>query len=100
VTVGLFAPRARRQLDDILDYLEQNAGVKVAETYARRFLLAIERIEEFPQSGTKRPELDERVRVVFVAPYIIFYDYIAVEDVVQVTAIRHFRRLTTPPDLR
>lgn len=99
MTDGVFAPRAQRQLNEILDYLERHAGEKIAETYARRFLLAVERIEAFPLSGLKRPELDERVRVVFVAPYIMFYDYSEADDIVQVTAIRHFRRLTEPADL-
>ena len=42
---------AEADLDEILDYLEREAGPRVAEDYGRRFRVCLERHVEFLASG-------------------------------------------------
>src|SRR5579885_2008737 len=61
--------------DGILSYLAQEAGVQVAEKYARQFRVAIERLLNWPESGAPRPHLGEAVRIAVVSPYVLIYEY-------------------------
>lgn len=83
---------ARRDFDDIIDYLKAVAGSRVAAKYARNIRAAINRLTDFPGLGTPRPELGDATRVLVVDPYLIFYDGGPDSRAVLVLRILHGRR--------
>lgn len=52
---------AESDTSDILDYLEREAGPRIAEDFGRRFRVAIERFVDLPETGPPRPLLGENV---------------------------------------
>jgi toxin ParE1/3/4 len=91
----IVTPQAESDVGDILDYLEQNAGLKVAESYDRRFRLAIERVVQHPATGAPRPALGRDTRMAIVWPYLLIYDHARAEDIVTLLRILHGRRRVT-----
>lgn len=79
-------------IDDILDYLERDAGSKTAVAYAERFAAQIERIAAFPGHGTLRPALSAETRVALVYPYLLIYDYSSAEDRATLLRVLHGKR--------
>jgi toxin ParE1/3/4 len=84
----------------ILTYLAQEAGLKVAEDYERRFGLAIERLVQHPAMGAPRPQLGRSARMAIVWPYLLVYDYVGVDDTLTLLRVLHGRRKITPELLR
>jgi len=74
MTQLIVTPEAEADITEILDYLRTKAGPSIAETYRSRFLSAFRRLKAFPNSGSRRAEIDETVRIAVVYPYIIFHE--------------------------
>jgi len=85
---------------EILDYLAREAGSAVAGIYAKRFLTALERITDIPESGAPRGALGPASRVVIVYPYILIYDYSKADDTVTLLRILHGKRNISGDDLK
>jgi len=86
---------AEADLYEILDYLEQEAGARVAEDYARRFRLCLERHVESPGIGAPRPALGPGTRIGIVRPCILVYDYTEADDTLTLLRILHGKRNIT-----
>jgi toxin ParE1/3/4 len=95
-----FSPEAVRDLLEIVDYLADVAGQSVARRYNEEFRRAIDNLRDLPASGSPRPEFGVDVRIVIVRPYLVFYEFKAVEDVVYVLRLLHGRRNVTAQLLR
>src|SRR3954468_20300601 len=80
--------QAESDVGDILNYLEQYAGLEVAESYDRRFRHAIERVVRDPATGAPR----SATRMAIVWPYLLIYDHAQAEDTVTLLRILHGRR--------
>lgn len=86
---------AESDTSDILDYLQQEAGSRVAEDFGRRFRIAIERFVDLPETGSPRPLLGGNIRVSIVFPYILIYEYVREDDTVTLLRVLHGRRNIT-----
>jgi plasmid stabilization system protein ParE len=93
-------PRVRRDRDDILRYLAREAGAGAVRKYAERFRDATLRLTEMPGSGSLRPELGFRCRLVVIAPYLLIYDYDPAHGQVTLLRILHGKRGITERLLR
>lgn len=76
----------------ILDDLARRAGLAVADRYDAAFETLFERLTVHPQSGVRRPQLGPDLRIALVAPFIVFYDFIELEDLVRILRVAHDRR--------
>jgi plasmid stabilization system protein ParE len=65
--------RARDDIDQIIDFLLQEAGPRVASAYAKRFSDQIELLTHFPGVGTPKPIYGKHVRRLVVFPYVLYY---------------------------
>jgi plasmid stabilization system protein ParE len=72
---------ARDDVRDIVQYLEDHAGPRTALRYAVDFDAALNRIAEMPGTGSPRQYLGVGVRMVMVAPYLMFYEIVSSGDV-------------------
>ena len=86
--------RAQADFDEILDDLTRVAGQRTADKYGRGIQASINRVSEFPGTGSPRSEIGSGIRVVVVRPYLIFYE-IAEDDSVMVLRILHGHRNIT-----
>jgi toxin ParE1/3/4 len=86
---------AETDANDILDYLEREAGPRVAGDFGRRFRIAIGRFVDLPETGPPRPALGLNVRVSIVFPYVLIYEYSRDDDAVTLLRILHGRRNIT-----
>ncbi|MCZ7594328.1 MAG: type II toxin-antitoxin system RelE/ParE family toxin [Hyphomicrobium sp.] len=91
----LVAAEAEGDIDDILDYLEREAGRATAAAYAERFAAEIQRIADFPGHATSRPALGGETRVGLVYPYLLIYDYSAADE--EATLLRVCTASATSP---
>ncbi len=91
----IVAAEAEADLDDILDYLINNAGPRTAAAYGERFASAIERILAHPGAGFPRPLLGDDARISIVYPYVLIYDFVAVDDLVTLLRVFHGKREIT-----
>jgi toxin ParE1/3/4 len=64
---------ARRDIREIVDYIEAEAGRAIAVSVARRIRAKIETLERNAQRYRERTELGHGRRALSVAPYLIFY---------------------------
>ena len=72
---------ALRDLDEIADYIALDK-VSAAEKLVKNVFLAVKRLENFPKSGRKPPELDALdFRELLVGPCRIFYQIKNVDEV-------------------
>jgi toxin ParE1/3/4 len=65
-------PRAIRDVDEIWQWIGAE-DVVAAERWSRRIVTATDRLTEFSNSGTPRPELGPGVRSVVVGRYLVLY---------------------------
>jgi toxin ParE1/3/4 len=86
---------ADSDFDNILTYLQQQAGERVAVDFGRRFDLTLRRLAQFPRSGSPRPALGAIARVARVSPYLPIYDYDGEDEAVILLRILHERRNIT-----
>jgi toxin ParE1/3/4 len=87
--------RFRSDIDSILRYLEDVAGPRSADNYARRFRVTIDRLVQFPQSGAPRPMLGAGARAAVIPPYILIYDYDPGDENLVLLRVLHERREIT-----
>jgi len=86
------SPEAAADIDDILDWLEREAGRAIALRYARRFRAAFSHLMAFPEIGARRRKLHADTRIWAVAPYVIFYRLATDTETVLVIRTLHGRR--------
>lgn len=91
---------AKVDISKTLDYLERTAGRATAARYSRRFQAAVDRLLVFPESGAPRPLLGGRTRVVVIYPYLMFYDYQAVDGQLAILRVLHGKMAITEEILR
>jgi plasmid stabilization system protein ParE len=87
------SPAARSDIVEITNYLQGEAGKAIGLRYALHFDSALDRLIEFPYSGSPRPRFGLNIRVVVIAPYLLFYRSDA--DHVTVLRILHGNRHLT-----
>jgi len=88
------APRARRDLIEIGDYLERVAGSRTALRWMTRIETKALGLATQPYSGAEDPELGGRRRVL-VRPYLIIYRIVSGERVRIVRIVHGARDLPT-----
>ena len=91
----LVTPEAEADINDILDYLHREAGARVAASYGRKFATLIERLVESPGIGAPRPALGPHARIGIIQPYLLIYDFTAVDDTLTLLRVVHGRRNIT-----
>ncbi len=89
------APRADRDVAEIVGYLSAAAGARVADKYIDLFDALAERLSVYPETGAPRPRWGARTRIGIVEPYLVIYDYAAASDSVVVLRILHGHRRIT-----
>jgi toxin ParE1/3/4 len=80
---------------EILAYLEREAGPSIAAEYGRRFLSALERLIDLPETGAPRPSLGPCARIGIVSPYVLIYDFVREDNSLVLLRILHGRRNIT-----
>jgi len=68
------SPSARRDLDEIWDYLAREAGVPIADAVAARLFAAMRRAADHPLLYRPRPEFTGAPDRINVSRYAIFYE--------------------------
>ena len=68
MTTIKFAPRAKRDLEDVLVYLTEMAGEGTTQKYAGEFADAVDLIQTMPAMGALRPRLGENIRAILFYP--------------------------------
>jgi toxin ParE1/3/4 len=84
----------------ILEYIEGQAGARVASAFAGSFRRTIERLVALPFSGAPRPSLGAHARIAVVFPYVLIWDYTQENVTVTLLRILHGRRNITRDLLR
>lgn len=80
---------ARRDLDDIWDYLASEAGLEIADAVLARLFEAMYRAEERPFLHRQRPDYTGGPRQITVFRYAIFYEPLPEEDGIFVWRVVH-----------
>ncbi len=70
------SPEASADIEEIVDWLEREAGREVALRYAERFRAAFGHLLTFPEIGARRRRLHADMRIWAVAPYVVFYRFV------------------------
>jgi plasmid stabilization system protein ParE len=96
MTRVIVSAKARREQNEILQYLKQEAGAKTAAKYAAKFRDMAARLKDFPELGAMRPALGPAARVTVISPYLVIYDYDEARDLVTVLRVLHGRRDIKP----
>jgi plasmid stabilization system protein ParE len=91
---------ADADLEEILAYLEREAGPRVAESYGRKIGECLVNLVAFPGIGTRRPALGPETRIGIVRPYILIYDYTTATDTLTLLRIVHGKRNITASLIR
>ena len=86
--------------EDIITYLNDEAGRTTAAKYSHLFDDAYERLADYPESGSPKPQLGREARQCIIDPYVMIYDYAPVDDTVVILRILHGSRRITPRLLR
>ena len=68
-----FALAARRDLDEIWEYLAERGGLEAAERFVSRIEQQCRLLASVPEAGRRRGELAPELRSFPVGPYVIFY---------------------------
>lgn len=87
---------AQADFDEIIDYLVNVAGSRIAVDYAERLRASVNLVAQSPGIGSPRRHLGPETRVTIVRPYLIFYDGGPRSETVHVLRILHGHRNITP----
>ena len=69
----IWSPRSLRDVESIRDYVARDSP-RVADLVVTRIIMAVERLQTFPESGRRVPERnDPEIREVIAAPYRVVY---------------------------
>jgi toxin ParE1/3/4 len=60
----VFTPRAIRQLEDLHDYLCDNASDRIADNYVGRIVAHCQKLSLFPNRGTRRDDILPGLRTI------------------------------------
>jgi toxin ParE1/3/4 len=94
-----FSPTARRQLQEIARYTEEQWGISQSEVYLGYLYSAFDLLRSNPKKGKSRGELSENLSSVHVKKHVVFYKFKT--NIVNIVAILHERmdpRLHITPD--
>lgn len=83
---------AKSDISTIIDDLEQKAGARTAEAYARAVADALARLAAHPAIGPPRADLGAFIRMIVLNPYLLMYRYETGADRVFVMRLLHGRR--------
>jgi toxin ParE1/3/4 len=88
----IWSPTARLDLNDLLAYIATD-DLRAARQFARGVFKAIERLQQFPESGRVVPEFsDTAIREVIRKPCRIVYRVKPQERVIEIARIWHAAR--------
>jgi len=96
----IISDRADADSDDIIKYLNDEAGRTTATKYTNLFDDEYERLAAYPESGSPRPRLGRNARLCVISPYVMIYDYTPIDDTVVILRILHGSCRVTPRLLR
>ena len=69
----IWSPRSLRDVESIRDYIAQESP-RIADLVVARIIKAVERLQEFPESGREVPERnDSEIREVIKGPFRVVY---------------------------
>ena len=91
----MISATADADVEDILDYLADEAGISTVVKYERSFDELYEHLALYPESCPRRPRLDPAARLGIVSPYVVLYTYVPVDDTVSIVRVIHGRRRIT-----
>ena len=89
----IVSPCAAKDLQEIVEYVTDKAGVAIGRKLESRLIRAIERLADFPEMGRTFARLGIGVRGVVSAPYIAFYRLDG--DLVRILRVLHSSRKIT-----
>lgn len=93
----LWSPVALARVGEIADHIAEDSP-SAAEAWVQEMFRAVERLERFPESGRRVPEIPrEEIREVLHSRYRILYRLDSWG--VSVLTVRHCRQHTGPEDL-
>ena len=95
-----FTPQVLTDEGEILAYLADEAGPKVAAEYKRKFDAFYDAMVDFPALCAPRKALGRNIRVGHVIPYSIIYSYVRSRNSVEILRIIHSKRLITKDHLK
>ena len=96
MTPIIWSPQSLRDLEGIRAYIAQDSP-RYAELVGQRIVAAVDRLQQFPESGRVVPELDRpEIREVITRPYRVVYRYRG-ESVEIVTVFRSSRQIPEIP---
>lgn len=90
---------AKRDINEITEYLEAEAGSPVARRYAEYFRTAIAQLARHPEIGAPRPALGPTTRLIVIEPYLLFYRIRSDRNELRVLRIMHGKRSITARSL-
>jgi toxin ParE1/3/4 len=85
----LVLPKAAEDIEDLLVYSERIWGSEHLQTYALDLQTALLRIQEHPEIGIERHDLDEDLRSLPIGKHMILY-YVF-PDTIEIARIMHQR---------
>jgi plasmid stabilization system protein ParE len=91
---------ARADVREILDYLQREAGKRIALRYSMEFDAAIDRIADLPHTGSPRTSFGPNMRVIIITPYLIFYEATPDGELATVLRVLHGSRNITETLIR
>lgn len=92
----IWTPQSQHDLRDIQNYIARDAPI-TAKAFVRRLRRSVQRLRQFPESGTVVPELgNPNIREVFHGPYRIIYRIRP--DKIDILTVYHGARLLDQPD--
>lgn len=75
MTPIIWSPQSLRDLEGIRAYVAQDSP-RYAELVVQRIVAAVDRLQDFPESGRAVPELDRpEIREIITRPYRVVYRY-------------------------
>ncbi len=86
---------ADADVEEILDYLADDAGISTITKYAQGFDEPYEHLALYPESCPRRPRLDPAARTAIVSPYVVLYTYTMADDTVTIVRVVHGHRRIT-----
>jgi toxin ParE1/3/4 len=91
---------ARADVREILDYLQREAGDRIALRYSIEFDAAIDRIADLPHMGSPRTSFGPDMRIMIISPYLLFYEATPDGQLATVLRVLHGSRNITEKLIR
>jgi addiction module RelE/StbE family toxin len=95
----VWSERAATDIEDIYDYIAKDSPT-YAQYQTEHIVTAVERLEQFPESGRHLPEFPHLPhREVIVGRYRVIYRYEPQREAVYLVTVVHGSRLLQSPDM-